>query len=84
MTKPKDAVRYGKCPGPFCDGEYAWLFKSDCDTKPWCEGCVEEGHARAADALDVFHDALDVSDDEIVAMDEELWEGIDGDEPLPY
>ena len=67
--KPKDAVRYGKCPGPFCGGEYAWLFSSDCDKQPWCEGCIDEGHERAREATDVMNEPL--SDEEIDALDEQ-------------
>lgn len=49
-NKPESAAFYGKCPGPFCGGEFAWLFNSDCDKNPWCEGCIEEAHDRARDA----------------------------------
>lgn len=48
--KPEGGVYYGRCPGTFCDGEHAWLFNSDCDEQPWCEGCIDEAHDRARDA----------------------------------
>jgi len=67
--KPEGAVCYGKCSGPFCDGEMAWLFNSDCDKEPWCEGCVEEAHARVSEALDAFHEPI--SDEELFEMDAE-------------
>jgi len=69
-NKPIGAVRYGKCPGPFCDGEEEhWLFNSDCADEPWCEGCIEEAHARVNEALDFMNDPI--SDEEIAEMDAE-------------
>lgn len=68
-AKPEGAVKWGSCPGPFCNGEFAWLFNSDCDSKPWCEGCIDEAHDRVNEALDVMNEPLD--DAELASME---WE----------
>lgn len=47
------AVRYDKCLGEFCDGEYDWLYKWEGE-KPWCEGCIDEAHARIREAEDAM------------------------------
>lgn len=68
-NKPEGAAFYGKCPGPFCGGEFAWLFNSDCDKNPWCEGCIDEAHDRAREAMDFMNEPI--SEEEIAEMDME-------------
>jgi len=72
---PNDAVKYGRCPGPFCDGEVTWLFRSDCSEDAWCDGCIDEAHERSHDALDYDpYDPLDFIDDEPNWEDEQFYE----------
>jgi len=75
MIKPKDAVKYGRCPE--C-GEEAWLFRwegtYDNPECLWCEGCIDEAHDRMRDTDDTMNEPVDLdewneSDDEISDYD---------------
>jgi len=55
------AVRYSKCPGEFCDGEYDWLYKWEGD-EPWCEGCIDEAHDRMNEAQDAMEPEVEAEE----------------------
>jgi hypothetical protein len=58
--KPKDAKKWGKCPG--C-GEIEWLFEYegtyDDPNDLMCEACIDEFHARVHEAEDAMADMVD-------------------------